>query len=103
MRGVKMKTSRYFGNFVSELRKENNLSQDKLSKLLNINRATLAKIELGETSPSIDLVTDFLNFFNIGFSDFEQFIQKSSIESKLSEAITNKDDLEKILKKVSEL
>lgn len=41
------------GNKISELRKKNTLSQEKLAEKIGVTRQTISKWELGETSPDL--------------------------------------------------
>ena len=41
------------GNKILELRKKNNLSQEKLAEQVGVARQTISKWELGETSPNL--------------------------------------------------
>ena len=53
------------GNFIRELRKENNMSQQKLSDLVPIDRSVVSKWERGEVQPPIDKIIILCNIFNI--------------------------------------
>lgn len=52
------------------IRKQNNISANKLSKALGIDPSTISKIENDSAMPSIQLLQKFCNFFDISLSAF---------------------------------
>ncbi len=52
-----------------ELRKDRNLSQEELAKNLGISRQSIISLERGEYLPSLPLIVDLLNFFEIPFGE----------------------------------
>ena len=54
-----------FNNKIYELRKEKNISQEKLAEKLNVSRQAVAKWENGESFPDIDNLIMISNLFNI--------------------------------------
>lgn len=53
------------GDFIRQLRKENNMSQEKLASLVPIDRSVVSKWERGEVQPPIDKIINLCNIFNI--------------------------------------
>lgn len=53
------------GNKILELRKKNNLSQEKLAEQVGVARQTISKWELGETSPDLKQSKKLSEIFNI--------------------------------------
>ena len=54
-----------FGKRIKELRKEKNLTQEKLSELIGIETRNLIKIEKGETFPRVQTLEKILETFDI--------------------------------------
>ena len=57
-----------FGEILKELRLQNNLSQEKLSRGLNIATRTYIYYEKGDKFPSMDLLSRVTKFFNVSIS-----------------------------------
>ncbi|WP_252187531.1 helix-turn-helix domain-containing protein [Anaeromonas gelatinilytica] len=78
-----------------EIRMSNNLSANKLADGLNINPSTLTKIENGNSLPSIKLLINFCDYFNISLSSFfDNEIESDSILTpELKELLYNAKDL----------
>lgn len=53
------------GKRLIQLRKDRNLTQEKLSEYLNISRATYAQYELGRRQPDYETLEIIANFFNV--------------------------------------
>jgi len=53
-----------FGNRLREIRKEKNLSQNELAKLLETNHSVIGKYERDEVKPSIDVVKKIASFLD---------------------------------------
>ena len=54
-----------FGNKVQMLRKNHNLSQEKLATILKINRIYLSRIETGKSEPSLSVLKDIAEYFKV--------------------------------------
>lgn len=52
-------------NKLKELRKENNLTLQDMSKIFSISIEAFRKYEVGEREPSQSLLIDFANHFNV--------------------------------------
>ena len=53
------------GNFIQELRKENNFTQEQLTEKLNVTPGAVSKWENGRGIPDISLVRDISNLFQV--------------------------------------
>ena len=51
------------GKRIQQLRRDRHLSQEQLAEKLNVSQNTIAKIECGLRSPSIDFVVEMGEFF----------------------------------------
>lgn len=58
-----------FPNNLKLLRKEKNISQTELSKLLKVSLKTISHWETGYSEPSIDQIIFLAKFFNISADD----------------------------------
>ena len=54
-----------FGDIMSKLRKEKNLSQQELASRLNISKSSLAMYETNKRQPNFDLVKKIADFFDV--------------------------------------
>lgn len=54
-----------FGNKLSELRKQNKMTQRELGNILNVSDRTISKWEVGVSLPNIDDLYNISNYFNI--------------------------------------
>ncbi len=58
-----------YTNRLFELRKENNISQERLATDLGISRRSISKIENGEQNPSLDMAYRFSAYFQLMIPD----------------------------------
>lgn len=52
-------------NRIKELRKKHNMLQDTLARLVGTTQQTISKIENGKVIPSIDIIINIANVFNV--------------------------------------
>ena len=57
------------GKFISELRKEKNLTQDQLGEKLNINGKSISKWETGTNMPDISNLVMLSKIFNVSVNE----------------------------------
>lgn len=50
---------------LKDLREDNDLTQEELSKKLNITRSALSNYEVGSREPSYDLLIKIADYFNV--------------------------------------
>ena len=60
-----MVDSKAIGTRIKALRKAQGLTQAQLAEVLNIADNTLAKIETGARTPSLDLLVELVAYFNV--------------------------------------
>ena len=70
------------GSNISELRKKNNYTQEKLAEQLNVSRQTISKWELNETSPSLEDATRLAKIFHVSLNELVG--DKNVLEEKMS-------------------
>lgn len=54
---------------LKELRKDKNLSQEELASRLGVSRQSIISLERGEYLPSLPLIVDLINFFEMPFDE----------------------------------
>ena len=99
-----------FATRLRELRKSNNVSQQKLSKYLNFGYTAIANYESGRNQPSLDTVKKIAQYFGvtgdylIGASDYPR--SENDITDKEAELLgifrkINEDEKDALLKIVN--
>lgn len=76
---------------LKKLRKNANLNQESLSKILNISRQTLSYYECGTREPDLDTLINISNFFNCSIDYLVTGNIQESINDK-SKQLLNKED-----------
>ena len=69
--------------FIQNLRKENGLTQEYVSKKLDISRPTYIQIERGERDITVSEAKKLANIFDISLNDFLQEKKESKIQLKI--------------------
>lgn len=67
---VKLKTR------ISELRKEFNIKQDELAKLVGVRRETIGHLENGKYNPSLKLSMDIAKIFSKSVEEVFEFVEE---------------------------
>lgn len=89
-----------FGDKLKELRKKNNISQEKLGEYLNVTSTAIYSWEINRTQPSIENIIRIADFFNVttdyllGFNQ-EDCHKTERLQTALKEAGIN--NLEKAM------
>lgn len=71
-----------FKNILKELRKENNLTQDELSKKLGIAKSTISMYENGNREPDFETMEVIADFFNVDMGYLHGNTKEKNISSK---------------------
>lgn len=58
-----------YTNRLFEIRKENNISQERLASVLGISRRSISKIENGEQNPSLEIAYRLSSYFHLMIPD----------------------------------
>ena len=77
------------GNKITELRKQNNLSQEELAEKVGVTRQTISKWELEETTPDINQAKKLSNIFNISLDE----LTNNNLNNILVEKVSNTEKL----------
>ena len=70
-----------FGSKIQMLRKSQGISQENLAAILKINRNNLSRIETGKSEPTLSIIKNIVNYFNIDVVSLMD-LEKSSIDTK---------------------
>lgn len=54
-----------FGERLRQLRKENDISAEKLAQILDINKSTISRYETGKRDPYMPFVQKIAAYFNV--------------------------------------
>jgi len=54
-----------FGKFISELRKEKNMTQEQLAEKVGVTDKSISRWENGNTMPDITIIIELANIFNV--------------------------------------
>lgn len=87
------------GNNISNLRKENNLSQEELAEKVGVTRQTISKWELDETSPDINQAKIISQTFNISLDE----LTDNDVNNVIIEKVSNTEKLAGITIKILKL
>lgn len=96
-----------FGSKIQMLRKNHNLSQEKLAIILNINRNYLSRIETGKSEPSLSVLRDIANYFKVDITTLMDIqTNGSSSEEKIKRIVDGckyllDDDLDFLIRVIS--
>ncbi len=77
------------GNKITNLRKQNNLSQEELAEKVGVTRQTISKWELEETTPDINQAKKLSNIFNISLDE----LTNNNVNNILVEKVSNTEKL----------
>ena len=77
------------GNKITNLRKQNNLSQEELAEKVGVTRQTISKWELEETTPDINQAKKLSNIFDISLDE----LTNNNVNNILVEKVSNTEKL----------
>ncbi len=79
-----------FGSKVQMLRKSQGISQENLAAILKINRNNLSRIETGKSEPTLSVIKNIVNYFNIDVVSLMD-LQNSTLDTKEKIKIISKE------------
>ncbi len=91
------------GKRIKELRKEKNLTQEKLAELIDIDTRNIIKLENGETFPRLKTLEKLLEVFQISISElflYEHLQDISLLRKKIFKKLEKDDDLVRLIYKM---
>lgn len=96
-----------FGKKIQMLRKNKNLSQEKLATILNIDRHYLSRIENGKSEPSLSVLCNMAKYFKVNITTLiDMQVDSSSNDEKIEKIIDGcryllDDDLDFLIRVIS--
>lgn len=90
-----MDDKKYLGLKIRALRKSKNLTQEKLSEIIEISPRQMVKIEMGQIYPSIEVLKKIAEVFEISVQnlfDNEYYDDITSLKEKLHSKIDAMDE-----------
>lgn len=73
-----------FGSKIQMLRKNQELSQEKLAIILKINRNYLSRIETGKSEPTLSIICDAAKYFKVDVASLMDFtVESRSTDEKI--------------------
>lgn len=88
------------GNKILKLRKKNNLSQEDLAEKVGVERQTISKWELGETSPDLKQSKKLSEIFNVCLDELVGNELKEILVEKVSNTEKKSEKILKIVKAI---
>ena len=77
MKGDREVDQKKIGNFLKELRKEKNLTQEQFAEKLNVSGRTVSRWETGTNMPDISLLAEIAELYEVGISEIISGERKS--------------------------
>lgn len=78
------------GNYLKDLRKEKDLTQEQLAEKLSVSRRTISRWETGNNLPDLDLLIELADFYDVDLRDL--------IDGERTSKAVDKDLKETVLK-----
>lgn len=69
MKGAKIVNQEKIGNFIAELRREKNITQEELAEKLSVNVKSVSRWENGRNLPDHAMLKDLCNIFGISINE----------------------------------
>ena len=107
MKGGVCMDQKKIGNFLKELRKEKNITQEDLAEELNVSNRTVSRWENGNNMPDISLLTQIAQFYNVSIPEIVDGERKnesknqSEIDTAVKMAEYSKNEVKIEKKKVA--
>ena len=74
------------GNFLKQLRKEKNLTQEQLAEQFNVSRRTVSRWETGNNMPDLGLLIEMSDYYEVSLRELLDGERKSEKMNKELEA-----------------
>ncbi len=76
------------GNFIKELRKEKNLTQEELAEKFGVARRTVSRWETGSNMPDLDILVEMADFYDVDLREILDGERKSEkMDKELKETV----------------
>lgn len=81
------------GNFIRELRKEKNLTQEQLAEVFRVSRRTVSRWETGSNLPDLDILIEMTDYFGVELRELIDGERKSDkMEKELEKTVIKAAD-----------
>ena len=70
MKGEHYMNQEKIGKFLSQLRNENNYTQDEIAEILNVNVKSVSRWENGKNLPDHSIILEICKIYNISVNEF---------------------------------
>ena len=94
------------GNFLKELRKEQNITQEQFAEKMNVSRRTVSRWETGSNMPDLDVIIEIADYYDVDLRDLldgerkEDQMDKELKETVLKVADYSKEEKGKITRRL---
>ncbi len=89
MEDVMKDIKKLFGMRMKELRRNRELSQEKLAEKTDVSSKYLSRIEMGQHFPSMEVLLKLTGALNIEIKDLFEFSHKASSQKELKETLNS--------------
>lgn len=81
------------GEFLRELRKEKDLTQEQLADKLNVSRRTVSRWETGSNMPDLDILVELADFYDVDLRDiFNGKRREEKMDAELKDTLLQAAD-----------
>lgn len=81
------------GEFLKELRKEKELTQEQLADKLNVSRRTVSRWETGSNMPDLDILVELADFYDVDLRDiFNGKRREEKMDAELKDTLLQAAD-----------
>lgn len=87
---------------LKELRKEKEITQEKLANYLNVSRSTIAGYETGKRKPEYETLQKLANYFNVSVDYLLGNSKERSSAEKIKKAISDDGELQEVWEQISQ-
>ncbi len=90
------------GEFLKELRKQKNLTQQEAADALYVSQKTISRWETGEGIPDVSIIAEVAKFYNVTVDDILNGEKQDRIKIEvIDKEIKNENNEQKIIKKMN--
>lgn len=84
--------SRSVGIFLRQARKDKNLTEKELAKLIHVSQQQVSRYEIGNTSLTLELLEKYLIALDKKWSDLLKYIERESRRKNINNSISIYDE-----------
>lgn len=89
------------GEFLKELRKDKNITQEQLAEKMNVSRRTVSRWETGSNMPDLDILVELSDFYNVDLRDiFNGKRRENNMDREIKDTLLQAADYTQERKKV---